>query len=78
MQVEDFANGRCLAVSCHPEKQFTACFDLKNSERVKLGVSFPRTISVPGEWGIPENQNFPRGIPGQANLPKDFKTKTKN
>ena len=30
------------------------------------------------EWGIPENQNFPPGIPGQANLPKDFKTKTKN
>ena len=42
-----------------------------------IGVSFPRTISVPGEWGIPGNQIFPRGIPGDANLPNDFKTKTK-
>ena len=41
-----------------------------------VGVGIPRTFFVPGEWGNPGTRNFPRGIPGEANLPNRFYTKT--
>ena len=43
---------------------------------LQLGVIFPRTIFVPGERGFTGHQNFPRGIPGEPNLPTNFTTKT--
>ena len=48
----------------------------KNMNESDVGVIFPRTIFVPGERGITGNQNFPRGIPGEPNLPTNFTTKT--